>query len=45
MLMIRLQRVGKTKRPTYRLIVSPKHKDTQSGQIEILGQYDPVQKK
>lgn len=44
MLMLRLQRMGKTKRPSYRLIVSPKHKDTQSGQIEILGQYDPVQK-
>lgn len=42
--MLRLQRMGKTKRPTYRLIISPKHKDTQSGQIEILGQYDPVQK-
>ncbi|OGH78667.1 MAG: 30S ribosomal protein S16 [Candidatus Magasanikbacteria bacterium RIFCSPLOWO2_01_FULL_40_15] len=36
--------MGKTKRPSYRLIVSPKHKDTQSGQIEILGQYDPIQK-
>lgn len=44
MLMIRLQRMGKTKRPTYRLIVSPKHKDTQAGQLEILGNYDPVQK-
>ncbi len=44
MLMIRLQRMGKTKRPSYRLIVSPKHKDTQSGQLEILGNYDPVQK-
>ncbi len=42
--MLRLQRMGKTKRPTYRLIVSPKHKDTQSGQLEILGNYDPVQK-
>ncbi len=44
MLMIRLQRMGKSKRPSYRLIVSPKHKDTQSGQLEILGNYDPVQK-
>lgn len=44
MLMLRLQRMGKTKRPTYRLIVSPKHKDTQAGQLEILGNYDPVQK-
>lgn len=44
MLMIRLQRLGKTKRPAYRLIVSDKHKDTQAGSLEILGQYDPVQK-
>ncbi len=44
MLMIRLQRMGKTKRPAYRLIVSDKHKDTQAGHLEILGQYDPVQK-
>jgi len=44
MLMIRLQRIGKTKRPVYRIIVSPKHKDTQSGQLEILGTYDSVSK-
>jgi small subunit ribosomal protein S16 len=44
MLMIRLQRIGKTKRPVYRIIVSPKHKDTQSGQLEILGTYDMVSK-
>ena len=42
--MIRLQRIGKTKRPVYRIIVSPKHKDTQSGQLEILGTYDSVSK-
>lgn len=44
MLTIRLQRIGKTKRPVYRLIVSDKHKDTQAGSLEILGQYDPIQK-
>jgi small subunit ribosomal protein S16 len=44
MLMIRLQRIGKTKRPFYRIIVSPKHKDTQAGQLEILGTYDSVSK-
>ena len=42
--MIRLQRIGKTKRPFYRIIVSPKHKDTQAGQLEILGTYDSVSK-
>lgn len=42
--MIRLQRIGKTKQPVYRIIVSPKHKDTQAGQLEILGTYDPVSK-
>ena len=43
MLTIRLQRLGKTKRPTYRLIVSEKHRDTQHGSLEILGNYDPIQ--
>ncbi len=42
--MIRLQRIGKRGRPSYRLIVSDKHKDTQAGSIEILGQYNPVEK-
>src|SRR3989338_4726764 len=42
MLMLRLQRVGKIKSPSYRLVVSEKAKDTQSGSLEILGQYDPT---
>ncbi|MBU1895978.1 30S ribosomal protein S16 [Patescibacteria group bacterium] len=42
MLMIRLQRIGKKKSPSYRLIVSEKHKNTQAGSLEILGQYDPT---
>lgn len=41
--MIRLQRLGKLKQPTYRLIVSEKHRDTQYGSLEILGNYNPVQ--
>lgn len=43
MLIIRLQRLGKLKHPTYRLIVSEKSRDTQHGSLEILGNYAPVQ--
>jgi len=42
MLAIRLQRMGKKKQPSYRLIVSEKHKDTQAGSLEILGHYNPL---
>ena len=44
MLMLRLQRLGKAKQPTYRLIVSEKARDTQAGSLEILGHYSPVNK-
>lgn len=44
MLMLRLQRVGKTKHPTYRLVVSEKNRDTQYTSLEILGVYDPTKK-
>lgn len=44
MLIIRLQRIGKRGRPSYRFIVSEKHHDTQSGSAEILGVYQPVGK-
>ena len=44
MLVLRLQRIGKRKKPSYRLIVSEKTKDTQAGSLEILGHYTPVQK-
>jgi small subunit ribosomal protein S16 len=44
MLMIRLQRIGAAKKPTYRFVISEKNKDTQAGSLEILGSYDPVQK-
>ena len=43
MLMIRLQRIGKKKEPSYRLVVSEKTRDTQAGSLEILGTYNPVQ--
>lgn len=44
MICIRLQRIGKPKQPTYRFVVSEKHKDTQGKSVEILGQYNPVLK-
>ena len=42
MLAIRLQRIGKKKQPTYRLVVSDKKKDLYGKQLEILGNYNPV---
>ncbi len=44
MLMIRFQRVGKTKDASYRLIVSDKRKDTRAPSLEILGNYNPAAK-
>jgi small subunit ribosomal protein S16 len=44
MLAIRLQRTGKTGQPFYRLLVSEKAKDTQSGFLETLGSYNPRSK-
>lgn len=41
MLTIRLARVGKKKRPTYRVVVQEKHKATSSNALEILGHYNP----
>lgn len=39
--MIRLQRVGKTKSPTYRVIISEKARDTQGTYLEKLGTFNP----
>jgi len=44
MLILRLQRLGKKKQPTYRLIVSEKKHDTQHGALEILGTVNPLAK-
>lgn len=41
MLTIRLSRVGKTKQPEYRLIVSEKSKDPWGTCLETLGTYNP----
>jgi small subunit ribosomal protein S16 len=42
MLMIRLQRIGKKNRPSYRVVVSEKKRDLYGKHNEILGNYDPV---
>lgn len=41
MLIIRLQRVGKKKFPTYRLIISEKARDTWGNYLEELGTFNP----
>lgn len=41
MLVIRLQRIGKKKFPTYRLIVSEKARDTKGSYLEVVGTYNP----
>lgn len=41
MLTIRLQRLGKKKFPTYRLVISEKARDTQDVYLENLGTFDP----
>ena len=41
MLIIRLQRVGKKKFPTYRLVISENTKDTQGVYLEELGNFNP----
>src|SRR6056297_3180680 len=44
MLTIRLSRVGKKNRPTYRIVISEKAKDPYGRALEILGSYDPHSK-
>lgn len=41
MLKIRLSRVGKRKKPLYRVVVSENTKDMYGNHLEILGQYNP----
>lgn len=41
MLKIRLSRVGKRKKPLYRVVVSENTKDMYGDHLEILGQYNP----
>jgi small subunit ribosomal protein S16 len=44
MLTIRLSRIGKNKKPMYRLIISEKTKDPYGDSLEILGSYNPFKK-
>ena len=44
MLTIRLQRIGKNKKPTYRLVISEKARDPQDRYLENLGTYNPFLK-
>lgn len=44
MLMLRLQRMGKKKHASYRLIVSDKRRDPQATHLELLGVYHPTEK-
>ena len=44
MLTIRLSRIGKNKKPLYRLIISEKTKDPYGDALEILGSYNPFKK-
>ena len=41
MLAIRFTRVGKAKKPTYRVIISEKNKDPWGNFLELLGNYNP----
>jgi len=45
MLAIRLARVGRRKKPQYRVVVSEKTKDMLGDYLELLGTYDPHDKK
>ncbi|MBI1961641.1 MAG: 30S ribosomal protein S16 [Parcubacteria group bacterium] len=42
MLAIRLQRIGKKNRPSYRVVISESSRDLYGKHNEILGNYDPV---
>lgn len=44
MLTIRMTRIGKAKKPSYRIIVSEKTKDPWGDALEILGSYNPFSK-
>ena len=41
MLRIRLSRIGKKKKPVYRIVVSEHTKDMYGNHLEILGNYNP----
>lgn len=39
-----MSRVGKTKRPSYRILVQEKGRDPQGNNLEVVGTYDPLTK-
>ena len=45
MLKIRFSRAGRKHAPHFRIVVTPHTKPAQSGEIEVLGWYDPRSKK
>ncbi len=44
MLAIRLARIGKKKRPFYRVVVMDKRKPRNGRTVEVVGTYDPLKK-
>ena len=44
MLAIRLARVGKTKKPSYRVVVIDKRRARNGRFVEVVGTYDPLKK-
>ncbi len=44
MLTIRLARIGKKKRPFYRVVVIDKRKPRNGRTVEVVGTYDPLKK-
>ena len=42
MLVIRLSRQGRSKRPFYRVVLTEHTKPAQCGHLEVLGSYDPL---
>ena len=44
MLMIRLSRIGKKKKPYYRVVVIDKRRPRNGRFVEIVGTYDPLKK-
>ena len=44
MVMIRLARIGKKKRPFYRVVVTEKARPRNGRFVEIVGTYDPLKK-
>jgi small subunit ribosomal protein S16 len=45
MVVIRLSRIGKTKKPTYKIVVQDKRRDPWGKVNDFIGQYDPHTKK